>query len=265
MLVFNRCDGKKFAFDEVSTSSLSNTANALTITGGQGAYPLAYVDTDRALELTFASAQFSLDIFQIANAAPIMDGDFGSLESGLYNVSEDHKITLPFEVKQKSVTINGLEEADGGAPGKFTVTITTTPKPSTVIELDEDDAKVSDHVRVFYRRRINASSHLEVKTDTTSARGELWAHYPVYSSGTDCTDAARKGMIHIFIPRVRATALPGFESNYKTAQTFSVTFAAIDPKRPDEKMYSILYEPYNPDGSMNVVPGGGTVDWDTVS
>lgn len=48
VLVFSRSDGKKFAFDEVSTSSLSNTANALTITGGQGAYPLAYVDTDRA-------------------------------------------------------------------------------------------------------------------------------------------------------------------------------------------------------------------------
>lgn len=182
----------------------------------------------------------------------------------MYNIGEDHKITLPFEVKAKSITINGLEEADTADDGKFAVTITTTPKPSTEIELTEDDAKVSDHVRVFYRRRINSASHLEIKTDTTSARGELWAHYPVYSSGTDCTDAARKGMIHIFIPRVRATALPGMESSYKSAQTFSVTFAAIDPKRPDEKMYSIFYEPFNPDGSMNV-EAAGTANWETVT
>lgn len=213
--------------------------------------------------MTFASAQFSLDIFQIANAAPITDGDYGSLESGLFGIGEDHKITLPFEVKEKSISINGLEEADAAAEAKFAVAVTTTPKPGTEIELTEEDAKVNDHVRVFYRRRINSASHLEIKTDTTSAKGELWAHYPVYSSGTDLTDAARKGMIHIFIPRVRATALPGLESSYKSAQTFSVTFAAIDPKRPDAKMYSIFYEPFNADGSMNV-EGAGTVNWDTV-
>lgn len=264
MLVFNRCDGRKFAFDEVSTSSLTNTANALTITGGQGAYPLAYVDTDRALELTFASAQFSLEIFQIANATPIVDGDFGSLEAGLYSIADD-KITLPFEVKEKSVTINGLEEADAAEAGKFSVTITTTPKSSTVIEFDEEDAKAGDNVRVFYRRRINTSSHLEIKTNTTSARGELWAHYPVYSSGTDCTDAARKGALHIYIPRCRCTGLPGMESSYKSAQVFSVTFAAIDPKRPDGKMYSILYEPMTADGELNTTPGGTEVNWDTVS
>lgn len=235
----------------------------LTITGGQGAYPLAYIDTDRALELTFASAQFSLDMFQMANAAQVKDGDYGSLESGLYNIAEN-KITLPFEVMASSISINGMEEADDAEAGKFKVTISTTPKPSTEIEMDEEDAKVSDHVRVFYRRRINASSHLEIKTTTTSARGELWAHYPVYSSGTDCTDAARKGVLHIFIPRVRATALPGIESSYKSAQTFSVTFAAIDPKRADEKMYSIFYEPYDADGNINVT-AGGTVDWNTVS
>lgn len=261
--MFNRCDGKKFAFDEVSTSSLTNTANVLTITGGQGAYPLAYIDTDRALELTFASAQFSLDMFQMANAAQMKDGDYGSLESSLCSIAEN-KITLPFEVKEKSISINGLEEADAAEPGKYAVTATTTPTPSTVIELDEEDAKVGDHVRVFYRRRINAASHLEIKTTTTSARGELWAHYPVYSSGTDCTDAARKGMLHIFIPRVRATALPGIESSYKSAQTFSVTFAAIDPKRADEKMYSIFYEPFGADGSINTV-ASGNADWDTVS
>lgn len=213
--------------------------------------------------MTFASAQFSLDIFQIANAAPIEEGDFGSLESGLFMIGDDHKITLPFEVREKSITINGLEEADTAAEGKFAVTITSTPKPSTEIDLDADDADVTDNVRVFYRRRINAASHLEVKTNTTSARGELWAHYPVYSSGTDCTDAAHKGTIHIFIPRCRATQQPGLESSYKSAQTFSVTFAAIDPKRPDLKMFSIFYEPYNQDGTMNVTPSG-TANWETV-
>ena len=66
---FERCDGTVFSYDEVNTASMSNSANALTITGGQGSYPLAYIETDRSLEFTFASSSFSLDMFEMANGA----------------------------------------------------------------------------------------------------------------------------------------------------------------------------------------------------
>lgn len=56
---FERCDGTVFSYYEVNTSNMTNTANSLTITGGQGNYPLAYIETDKSLELTFASSQFS--------------------------------------------------------------------------------------------------------------------------------------------------------------------------------------------------------------
>lgn len=184
------------------------------------------------------------------------------MESGLYEVDSTLKIVLPFEVQQNSVYINGLEETTATAEaGKFTVTVTTAATPSTEITIFTGDAAIGDTVRVFYRRRINASSHFEIRTDTTAARGELWAHYPLYSSGTDCTDAARKGSLHIFIPRARATTLPGIESSYKSAQTYSVTFSAIDPKRPDLKMYSIFYEPYDAEGNINTTPGSGDAQW----
>lgn len=53
---FERCDGAVFSYDEVNTASLSNTSNSLTVNGGQGNYPLAYIDTDKSLEFTFASS-----------------------------------------------------------------------------------------------------------------------------------------------------------------------------------------------------------------
>lgn len=56
---FERCDGEVFSYYEVNTASMTNTSNVLTITGGQGNYPLAYIDTDKALEFTYASSQFS--------------------------------------------------------------------------------------------------------------------------------------------------------------------------------------------------------------
>jgi len=202
-----------------------------------------------------------MDMFQIANAATIIEGDFGALESRLYSVEPGLTITLPYEVREGSVAINGLEETSGTpAAGEFTVTITSGTSPSAEIQFFAGDVVEGDDIRVFYRRRINNSAHLPVNVNTTSARGELWCSYPVFSSGTDCADGALKGAVHIFIPRCRATTLPGFEASYKTAQTYSITFSAIDPKRADNKMYSIFFEPYDLDGNIVTDPSG-SVNW----
>lgn len=45
---FERCDGKVFNYYEVSTANMAATNNSLSITGGQGNYPLAFIETDKA-------------------------------------------------------------------------------------------------------------------------------------------------------------------------------------------------------------------------
>lgn len=260
---FERCDGSVFSYYEVNTASMSNTANTQTITGGQGSYPLAYIDTDKTLEFTFASSQFSLDMFQMANATNIVDGDFGTLETKRYEVENGLKITIPYECQANSVKIRGLEEAVAVAAGKFKVTITAATAEAdgkTEITLNDGDATVGDTIRVSYRRRVVGAQKMTVTTKATTAKGALYAHWPVYSSGTDCTESAVKGWLHLYLPRCRVTALPGFDNSYKSASTNSVTFAAIDPKRADEKMYDLYYEPLGADGAI-VAKSSGTVVW----
>lgn len=87
-IYFERCDGEVFAYQEVNTASMTNTANSISITGGQGNYPLAYIETDKSLEITFASSQFTLDMFAMANAVSIEEGDVGALESKRYEVED---------------------------------------------------------------------------------------------------------------------------------------------------------------------------------
>lgn len=38
-IVFERCDGKVFTYDEVNTASVTNTSNVITINGGQKRSP----------------------------------------------------------------------------------------------------------------------------------------------------------------------------------------------------------------------------------
>lgn len=263
-LDFERCDGEVFSYYEVNTANMSNTANVQTITGGQGNYPLAYIETDKALEFTFASSQFTLDMFAMANAAKAIEGDVGTLETKRYEVGTGQTVTLPFEVQEGSVKIRGLALADEAAAGSFSVKITAATADaagSTVITLAADDATAGDTIRVSYRRRVVGAQRVQVRTDSTTAKGALYAHWPVYSSGTDCTESSIKGWLHLYIPRVRVTALPGFDNSYKSASTNSITFAAIDPKRADSKMYELDYEPLGANGEIVTMSDADAVAW----
>lgn len=180
---FVRCDGTLFAYDELTSASMTAGHNMITITGGQGNFPLAYIDTDSTLELTFESAKFQTEIFEMANGVTTVEGDFGVIESNRYDVESGLKITLPFEVQANSVKIRGLEEvASDIAAGKFTVAITASAAAvdgSTVITFNEGDVTVGQTIRVSYKRRVIGGAKVPVRTTSTTAKGELYAHWPL--------------------------------------------------------------------------------------
>ena len=203
-------------------------------------------------------------VLQIQNVKP-------SQKIELWAIVPYNRQPLPWSAKERAryqrlleraahVRINGFEEADEASNGCFAVAVSENGTPSTVITFLEGNVAVGDTIRVAYRRRVNGASLATVKTNSTTARGALYAHWPVYSSGTDCTESTIKGWLHLYVPRVRVTALPGFDNSYKSAATNGVTFAAIDSKRADEKMYDIYYEPLDADGQI-VTTATGDVKW----
>ena len=264
---FERCDGTVFSYDEVNTSSVSNTSNVITITGGQGRSPLAYIDSDYTSEITFSSSLFTLEMFAMANATPITEADYGTLESGLFEITTGLVATLPFEVKSGSVKVlspRGLVEDTTAAAGKYSVAITASAAATagqTVVTFYTGDVALGDTVRIAYRRRVVSGSRMAVTTEATTAKGTLYAHYPVYSSGSDCSTSNLKGWLHLCMARCRATALPGFDSSYKSAQAPSVTFSAMDAKRADKKFYDLTYEPLDSTGAIVNKSSASTVDW----
>ena len=252
-ITFVRCDGTPFSYDTLTSASMTHNHNTITITGGTGAFPLAYIDTDSSLEFTFECAEFNMDIFELANAAKIVEGDFGAYETGRYEVEDGLKITLPFETKEGGVLIRGMEEASAAAAGKYVVTITASGAETagkTEIAFNTGDVAVGDTVRVTYQRRIVGGAAVSVKTTSTAAKGSLFANWNVYSDGASCVDATIKGILHLIIYRCRVTALPGFSNSYKTAGTNSLTFAAMDARRADKKMFDLIYEPLDADGEI---------------
>ena len=159
---------------------------------------------------------FDGDMFEISNAGLAVDGDSYTFESKKYAVITGPVIKLPFEVDVNSVYIRGLTLATGdtASAGSFTAKVAEN---KTTITFASGDVAVGDEVLVSYKRRIANAHDIVVKTNTASAKGEVWMHWPVYSSGTDCSEAAVKGWIHVHVYRVRVTALPASGSSYKQA------------------------------------------------
>ena len=260
---FIRCDGKPYHYDKVSTSDATFSAETTPINGGQGKLPIGWIETGATQEVTLASAEFDLEMFEMANAARLTKGDYNTVEADLFSVETGPKIVLPFEVQAGSVKIRGMEEDDTAAAGKFTVTITAATAAvagSTEIGFAANDVTVGDDIRVWYKRRVVEGVKVLVKTTSTTAKGELYLHYPISSSGEDCTEANTIAKLHLYMPKVRATALPGFSASYKSAQTPSVTFSAMDAKRADKKSYELIYEKLDDEGNV-IAKSGETVDW----
>ena len=63
----------------------------------------------------------------------------------------------------------------------------------------------------------------------------------VYADGTETDAAGVKGHVLVRIFRCRATAMPGFDSSYKSAMTNQVTFSALESDQADGAVYTIAY------------------------
>lgn len=260
-MLFERCDGARYYFDELDSCSVTQNAEVLTINGGQSNFPLAQIDTSKTFEIQAASAQFKLEMFEMANATTHTEGDVGILDGGLYEVGTGLKITIPYEVQANSVKITGAEEAQSVAAGKFTVSITAAGSDAdgkTEITFNTGDVAVGDSVFVTYKRRVNGGKIVSIDSNSTTARGSVTLIWPIYSAGTDCSEASEKARLILEVMRVRVTALPGFSSSYKQAGTNEITMAALDPKRADKRVARYIYEEITAESGHAT----GDVDWD---
>ena len=240
---FKRCDGTVFSYDEVNTASMTNNSQTLQITGGQGNFPLAILDTTKTLEFTFESSEFTLDMFAMANGVVAEQVDSKSvLTSKRYEVETGLVLNIYEDIDKDTIFINGFEQGETLAAGKYTVTAGEGENaPKFVVTFNAGDVTVGQTIRVAYDKKV-AASVVSVLTNGTTAKGELTATWPVYSSGVDCTEASVKSYLHIYIPRCRVTTLPGISSSYKQAATQSLAFTALDPHRADMHMFEVIWE-----------------------
>lgn len=236
---FIRCDGKAYSCKEATATSITPAGDSLQVTGGQGSFPLAYIDSGKSLDLSFTNAAFDMDMFELFGTDEAYDASAQNpvaiFTTERVTVAAGGTVTLSHTpITSKTMYANGAVYGATAGAGKFTVSGNT-------LTFYSGEVTVGTDIDVNYYYNVEEAHVVPNKTTSQSARGEVWFHIPVYSSGIDCRDAAIKGYIDIHVYRVRVTTNAPIDTSYKTAATFQVQFSAIDPKRVDKLMYKVSY------------------------
>lgn len=233
---FKRCDGHVFHFDELTQANVNPQTNYTEVNAGWSIYPVAYLPGQGTMELTMTSGQFDADLFAMANGRDFEDDAAYTMPVTETLQIAENKITLSREPVEDSLYIRGLTQGEAAAEGIYAV------EGSEVTFAEGEGGDANGMVEVSYDVLCTDAQVVQIDNNT-SAIGEAVFKWPVYAGGSDCSDSAIKGHVIMKVYKCRVTAMPGFDTSYKSAATNAVTFSAMDAKRADGSVYSIGYVP----------------------
>ena len=188
-----------------------------------------YLPGQSTLEMSFTSAQFDADLFAMANGEDFKESKTYTVPVTEYLTSVAGVMTTSQLPIANSVSIPGMS-----ITGDFTGTQNANNATITIT----NNSQIPDQLyEVTYE--VAKSVYVSEISNKKSAIGSLVARWPVYASGDEEDAAGVKGYVGMKIYRCRATAMPGFDTSYKSAATNQVTFGAVDPHQ--ENAYDIFY------------------------
>lgn len=292
-LWFKRRDGQTFHFDQLSDASVTPNVEYTEVNGGWSLYPVAYLPAASTMEMSFTSAQFSAELFAMANNGKftantqtekmtldisVAPGDFtkfqdptsSNLKHNRYMFVEREFASL--DDAPDALCLRGFDNGTGEGNTEILEGAYTTTRPEAawytanagkvdaikwslekLKETDEHyyltiylaDPTVFTQTLEFYcEEELAAGTVYSIDIDNKqSAIGELIMKYPIYSNGDETSAASVKGYVIVDVYKCRATAMPGFDSSYKSGVTNGVTFSTMKPDNNVHggAVYSIKY------------------------
>lgn len=232
-VIFKRCDGKKYYFDELTAATVSANIDTLDVNAGWSLFPVAVLPGSSTFEMNFTSGKFDADLFAMANKTEFSQNSNYELDtSERHELDTNHEIELLQTPVADSIYIAGMEATSEQtvASGKYKV------DGKKITFSADDDIDFVDVIYAYVKEVQEA-----IITNKESAIGEAAAIWPVYGSGDDCTESSIGGYYIVKVFRARITTLPGMDTSYKSAATFNFVLQALDAKRNDEGAYSTAY------------------------
>lgn len=196
------------------------------------------------MEMQATSGQFNADLFAMANNTDFELKNFWipkTINVDINAATDTGSFDTPASIvfandPDHAPVVEGLTISDTVDTGVCTLASTASGSGyRNTIAVEDGISRVT--ITYWEEKQTHA---IDV-SNNKSAIGELIAKWPVYATGDEETVADVKGYVMMKVYKCRVTALPGFDTSYKSAATNQVSFATLDPKNADESVYSIAY------------------------
>jgi hypothetical protein len=223
------------ALSDLKDIALNFTANEEAVSGGDSAYPIAYLPKDKEITISATNATFSMKMLNTTQGATVATGAVEMTEFIEGSIPSDGLFALDFTPLAGSVAVVGFDEVDDEldlATGKFYVDIA-----GDQVKFDVSDADVE--IEGVFKRTSSASAEtISVMKDTLAKPLEFTHRIPIYDENSQI---AGQGQLIVY----KCKANGGFEFNLQpqTAYAPKVELKALDPKRADKKLWDFTIDP----------------------
>lgn len=223
---------KIIAFANMQDLSVSSTANEEDIVGGNKSFPIATFPTDKEITISGTNSDFDTSMLEFSDgatySAPVTKPDMKYYYEFLIPVGG--AVTLPKTPVADTVKVIGFEEVESVlATGKFTV------GASSIAFHVSDEGKLA---RVLFEYTPTTTVDVYEIFETSIAKPFTFTYlFPIYN---DDNDIVANGQLEIY--KAKMTSGANFSWSHRTASAPAFEAKALDPKRPDKKLWDIKYE-----------------------
>lgn len=108
---FNRCDGRKFVLDELTSATITPQTNFLDVNDGWSTLPVAQIPGTTTFEMALTSGKFQTDLFEMSTGVDFAEN--ATYERPIVEhltPSAEGKVVLANVPVDTSISIAGLEE-----------------------------------------------------------------------------------------------------------------------------------------------------------
>lgn len=214
--------------------------SSLEIKGGWSLYDLISIPTGTTLTVTLSDARIDGDMLELGMGATKKEKSqetnwhFGDI----YVVESDNTITIPHAIDEGSLKLNHMTASASETPasGEFHV---ETVGDETLVTFNDD--MVGQEVLPSYSVTEEAEVY-DALNDALPKKGMVVLKFPVYDGDTTNAGIAAMCQITIYLASINQNTTIG--GSYKTASSFNLELKGLDGKRPDKKIWSVAFFPY---------------------
>ncbi len=241
-MLFERSDGKAFLMQNASSTSTATSMDNVTISNGWLSTPQLIVDTTRTTTITYTTNMTDAMLIAGVNNIELTTGTATPYRDGAYYTAEagtGSNVTFTIQGTVTDLYIDGFEQGESVAAGKFTVTAGSGTPATTVVTMLASDVPVGTELAVIYTRAGDAEDYvMSYNSATPAATGKLTCVWPLYAAQDE--GSAINAYLRQVYPKVKVTQVPGLDNSYKSEGSASIEFTSMAQRSANAKDWYII-------------------------